>query len=577
MHEPCIAQRHNPTANLAADPLAGDRTERGGLGQGQSPVARRGDDRGGERVLAGALDRSRRGQQVVLGPSPDRQDLDHARPAFGQCAGLVQHQRIDLLEPFERLGRADQHAGPGTLPDTHHDGHRGRQAERAGTGDDQHRDRGDQRIGKRRGRSPECPCRECQQRHGDHRGHEPAGHRVGEPLDGCTRALRLGHHGDDAGEHRRGPHALGAEDEGAGAVDGAADHPVARLLRQRHQLAGHHQLVDGALAFENQAIHRHRFAGPYAQAITRMDGIERDLFIVATSGDAAGGARRQVQQRANGVPGLLARPEFQHLTQQDQDGDHRRGLEIHRDPGFRAEADREQAGSDRGDDAVGPGRTGPHGDQREHVEAAAKQQVPAALEERQAGPQHHRCRKNHLQPVGVEAEMRKHIQRDNRHGERGAHPEAPRHVLQFRIGLGFGADRERLQRHAADRAAAGAGLANLGMHWAGIGAADLGGRLGRRRQVFRRVGDELLAAAGAAEVERAAGLLEAMTRRGGIHPHAADRVGGGVTLRHRGRVVIVTLHGEGPRCEVPLPGILIPTRGRVTRWMMRQSNRWPRR
>ena len=36
----------------------------------------------------------------------------------------------------------------------------------------------------------------------------------------------------------------------------------------------------------------------------------------------------------------------------------------------------------------------------------------------------------------------------------GADPEAPFHVGEFGIGLRFGGDRQRLQRHAADRAAA---------------------------------------------------------------------------------------------------------------------------
>ena len=73
-----------------------------------------------------------------------------------------------------------------------------------------------------------------------------------------------------------------------------------------------------------------------------MDPIERDLLIVAAGGDAARGSGREVQQRTNGAPGLLARPEFEHLAQQHQDGDHRGGLEIHRDA---AVAERKPAGN----------------------------------------------------------------------------------------------------------------------------------------------------------------------------------------------------------------------------------------
>jgi hypothetical protein len=35
----------------------------------------------------------------------------HARLALGQRAGLVDHQRVDLLHPLQRLGVLDQHAG----------------------------------------------------------------------------------------------------------------------------------------------------------------------------------------------------------------------------------------------------------------------------------------------------------------------------------------------------------------------------------------------------------------------------------------------------------------------------------
>ncbi len=65
----------------------------------------------------------------------------HGRMAFGQGAGLVDDQRVDLLEPFERLGVADQDAAARAAAHAHHDRHRG-QPQRAWTGDDQHRNGG---------------------------------------------------------------------------------------------------------------------------------------------------------------------------------------------------------------------------------------------------------------------------------------------------------------------------------------------------------------------------------------------------------------------------------------------------
>ena len=110
-------------------------------------------------------DRCRERQQVVLGPVAGAvHDRDHARLALGQRAGLVDDQRIDLFQPLQRFGGADQDAGPRALADADHDRHRRRQAERAGAGNDQHRDGGDQGVGEGRGRTPDRPGGERQQR-----------------------------------------------------------------------------------------------------------------------------------------------------------------------------------------------------------------------------------------------------------------------------------------------------------------------------------------------------------------------------------------------------------------------------
>ena len=88
-----------------------------------------------------------------------RHDRGDRRPAFGQRAGLVDDQRVDLLQPLQRLGVLDQHAGLGAAADADHDRHRRGEAERAGAGDDQHGDRGDQRVGEARLRAPDRPRR----------------------------------------------------------------------------------------------------------------------------------------------------------------------------------------------------------------------------------------------------------------------------------------------------------------------------------------------------------------------------------------------------------------------------------
>ena len=91
----------------------------------------------------------------------------------------------------------------------------------------------------------------------------------------------------------------------------------------------------------------------------------------------------------------------------------------------------------------------------------------------------------------LNAEMRAHVQGDNRDRQSGADPQPAAHVDEFGIGPRLGGDCQRLQGHAADWAAAWTGLTDLGMHRAGVDGARCGGRsLDAWRQVSFRVGGE---------------------------------------------------------------------------------------
>ena len=226
-----------------------------------------------------------------------RHDGGDGRLAFGQRAGLVDHQRIDLLHALERFGVADQHAGLRAAPDADHDRHRRREPERAGAGDDQHRYRGDQAIGEARLRPETSPGREGDQGGRDHQRHEPAGDLVGEPLDRRARALRLRHHLHDLRKQGVAADLVGAHDEGAALVDRAADHARALFLGDRHRFAGDEQFVDRRAAFQHVAVDRHLVARPHAQTVADLNLIERDFLVAAVGFDAPRGLRRQIEQR----------------------------------------------------------------------------------------------------------------------------------------------------------------------------------------------------------------------------------------------------------------------------------------
>ena len=397
--------------------------------------------------------------------------------------------------------------------DAHHDGHRSGKTQRAGAGDNQHGDGRQQGIGERRGRAPDRPYSEGEQRGCNDCGHEPAGDHVGEALDGCAGTLCLGDQRDDAGEHGIGAHVLGAHDQCAGGVDRAADEPVTRVLGDGHCLAGHHCFVDCAGARQNDAVRRHGIAGADAEAIAAVDVVDRDLLIGAVSANAERGLGRQVQQCADGAAGLLASTQFEDLAEQHQDDDDAGGLEI----------DRWVAGKECGDHAVEECRARTERDQREHVEAAVDEGLPPTLEQRRSRPQHDRDGEDKLQPCGTEPA---HIECDQRDRGDQREPEAPGHVGQFGVGLGFRAGGQRLQCHATDRAASWADVADLGMHRAGVHGVRLGWFGGLGREVFCRIRSEFLAAAVGAEVVGGAGVVVLVARRRRVDLHAADGIGG---------------------------------------------------
>ncbi len=190
-----------------------------------------------------------------------------------------------------------------------------------------------------------------------------------------------------------------------------------------------------------------------------------------------------------------------------------------------AEIGRKQSRRKRCDHAVEIAGAGAERDQGEHVEIARLERLPAALEERPARPQHDRRRQRELNPVGQvlrdqsvpAGKMVAHLQHEDRRSQHRADPEAPRHVRKFGIGSAIGGRDFRFERHAADRAGAGAFLPDLRMHRAGIDRARRH-RLGLAlvgREIFFRIGGEFRPASRRTEI-----IGAALCSRGGAWRYA---------------------------------------------------------
>ncbi len=437
-------------------------------------------DRVGERMFAGALDAGREPQNLALLKSCRGNDGDDLRLAFGQRPRLVDHQRVDLFHALQRFGVLDQHAGLRAAPDADHDRHRGGKTERAGTGDDQHADGRDQPERHPGFRPKPSPGAKSDDRNDDHGRHEPAGDLIGQPLDRRARTLRLRDHLDDLGKQGVAPDLLGAHHETTGLIERARDHLAAGLLGDGHGFAGHQGFIEGGAALKDDAVHRHLFSRPDAQSVADNQAVDLDLVVGAIIADAARGFGRQLQKGLDRARCRFARAQLEHLSQQDENRDDRGGFEVNRDrAAMPAEGCREALRRDGSDEAVDVGDARAHRDQREHVEIAREQRLPSAHEERPAGPEHNRGGEHQLDPVRqvlldpamAADQVTAHFEDDRRQRQHEADPEAPRHVGEFGIGRRIQARHLGLQRHAANRAAAGTDLADLRMHRAGIDRA----------------------------------------------------------------------------------------------------------
>ena len=533
-----VADDDDAALDRGADPRADLHLEPFQLGEPKPALHGCGDDGVGERVFRSGLDRRDEPEQIVLGRTAQSLNPDQFRLALGEGPGLVDQQRIDALEPLQRLGAFHEHARLRAAPGADHDRHRRRQPQRARTGDDEHGDRVEECVTDVRFGADEAPDNESGDRDHDDERHEPARDAIGDGLDRCAAALRFGHHPDDAREHGVAADRLRLHDETAGAVHRAAGQHACRFLGDRERLAGEHRLVDRGLAIDDDAIDRHRFAGADTQAVARGHFGQRHLGLGAVGGDAARGLRGEIEQRADRLAGCRARAQFEHLAEQHERDDDACRFVIDRHHAVHVERRGEQPWRERRDQTVEERSADADRDQREHVEMTRLERRPAAHEERRARPQHDRrgerelqprraCRADQMQPEQVGA----HRQSQERNRQHRRHPEAPREIDQFGIGRIVERRRFGFERHAANGASARSFLTDLRVHRTRPDRARrrMDDRTRNVRQVAPRIGDELRPAASRTEMIIVPVVRGVMRRRRGIDGHAADGIecGGG--------------------------------------------------
>jgi hypothetical protein len=171
------------------------------------------------------------------------------------------------------------------------------------------------------------PDGEGQHRNGQYYRHENARDLVGKTLNGRTTPLGFGHHVHDLPEQRVATDPFGAHNETAGAIDRATRHQVADGLFYRERFPGDHRLFHTGVTFDHLAIDRHLVTGNYPQAVADLNLVEQD-FAITLRCDLSRRGRGEVEQRLDGAARSTAGPEFEHLTEEHQHHDHRRGLKV---------------------------------------------------------------------------------------------------------------------------------------------------------------------------------------------------------------------------------------------------------
>ena len=122
-----------------ADAATGGGREVRGSAKPQASGLRVRDNRAGQRVLAGvcSTEAAMRSKSSVDNDFTGTISVTRGRP-FGQRAGLIDHDRIDLLQRFQHFGVLDENALLRSSANADHDRHRRGEAQGARTGDDQH-------------------------------------------------------------------------------------------------------------------------------------------------------------------------------------------------------------------------------------------------------------------------------------------------------------------------------------------------------------------------------------------------------------------------------------------------------
>ena len=350
------------------------------------------------------------------------QHIGHHRTSLGDGAGLVQHHRAHIPCPLEDVTALDENPHLGTLAAGDHDCGGDRQPHGTRAGDDEHGHGGGKGPHQRCLGGGDVPDTEGEQRQcHDHR-HEHGADAVGQVLNGGAAPLSVTHEPHDLREHAVGAKGRGAIAEGARAIDGTTNDPVARLLRHRQRLAGEHAFVHGALALHQLPVSRHALPRAHDDDLVGLHRIDGRVHLLAKAHDTRRGGL-QIHESAQGHRRAHLRARLEGVAGEDEgnDDDDRFVVHVGHHPAGGKERRRE-----RGQQRVAERREGAGTHQRVHVGAAMTQRRPGPGVEVPTGP-HHDQQRRPQQPHGEQTRRLGVQRREDRAHERIKRGHGPAH------------------------------------------------------------------------------------------------------------------------------------------------------
>src|SRR6266850_6221404 len=148
-------------------------------------------------MFAALLKTGHDSQQFVLLEALGGYNFDQMRFAFGESAGFVHDNDIDLFKGLQSLCIFDEDTFASAATDANHDRHGSGKAKCARAGDDEYSDRIHEGVGKAGLGTEHGPADESKRGDGNDDGDEVAGNFIGQALNGGTAPLRVRDHGHD--------------------------------------------------------------------------------------------------------------------------------------------------------------------------------------------------------------------------------------------------------------------------------------------------------------------------------------------------------------------------------------------